>query len=553
MNLLIFNKEKPTCHENLLPRIFRSGGMTSALVRNGLLHSSRAGNHHNHCALVLPNEWEIAAVNNGNSVNCISSHDSCIDQKHINIENRERWLTLSQGRYVLSVDFSWLYDILNSLRADVVFVMVEPDLMPFRDKVTLTSEGDIAGIRRFYDKVVWPVAINPDQPPHYIFIKENVLPKLVNEGLFCLDYTAIIRRCKEQSLAWRGIQAAGTVLDLETETGLLTFLSEVLALSGKYVRQDGSDLVIEENARMVGTVFMGKNVHIERNAIVVGPAILEDNVTVGADTLVHNAIVGKNVKVPEKSRVDNDIVLGLGYNDSVPVPANRSIKGRERFSIHKGFSPQTYSFRHWPRYSYVTTFKRIVDIVAALGVLVLVAPIFPIVALIVKLTSKGPVFFRDRRQGLHGNEFYCIKFRTMMAGADKIQDRLRARNQVDGPQFKMEDDPRVNAVGKFLRETCIDEIPQFINVLLGEMSVVGPRPSPEKENSLCAYWRDARLSVRPGITGLWQVCRTREEGQDFQEWVCYDTRYIKNLSLALDFWICCKTVKQLLKSFVKQF
>jgi len=141
----------------------------------------------------------------------------------------------------------------------------------------------------------------------------------------------------------------------------------------------------------------------------------------------------------------------------------------------------------------------------------------------------------------------------MLVGADDLQAALRARNEVDGPQFKMEDDPRINGVGHFLRATCLDEILQFFNVLLGQMSLVGPRPSPEKENSLCPPWRDARLSVRPGITGLWQVCRTRQQAQDFQEWVYYDTQYVKNLSWKKDFWICCTTVKELTIRFINQF
>jgi len=186
-------------------------------------------------------------------------------------------------------------------------------------------------------------------------------------------------------------------------------------------------------------------------------------------------------------------------------------------------------------------------------VLILFAPILPFIALAIKLTSPGPVFFKDKRQGLRGKEFYCLKFRTMAVGADKIQDKLRIVSRVDGPQFKMADDPRVSAVGKFLRDTYIDEIPQFLNVLLGQMSVVGPRPSPESENTLCPSWRDARLSVRPGITGLWQVCRTRQPMKDFQEWIYYDTRYVRNLSLKTDLWICWRTVKKLGKNFLNQF
>jgi len=141
----------------------------------------------------------------------------------------------------------------------------------------------------------------------------------------------------------------------------------------------------------------------------------------------------------------------------------------------------------------------------------------------------------------------------MIAGADKIQTKLRFISQVDGPQFKMEDDPRVSSIGRFLRDTCLDEIPQFFNVLMGQMSLVGPRPSPKAENSMCPPWRDARLSIRPGITGLWQISRTRQEGQDFQEWIYYDTKYVKNLSWRTDLWICWKTTKKLVWDFMRHF
>ena len=141
----------------------------------------------------------------------------------------------------------------------------------------------------------------------------------------------------------------------------------------------------------------------------------------------------------------------------------------------------------------------------------------------------------------------------MITGADILQEQLRKINQVDGPQFKIEEDPRLTPIGKFLRDTYLDEIPQFLNVLQGQMSVIGPRPSPEQENSLCAYWRDARLSVRPGITGLWQVCRTRTEGEDFQEWIHYDTQYVKKISLKLDLQIAWRTFVKILKSFTRQF
>ena len=170
-----------------------------------------------------------------------------------------------------------------------------------------------------------------------------------------------------------------------------------------------------------------------------------------------------------------------------------------------------------------------------------------------KWKSPGPIFYKARRQGLYGREFDCLKFRTMITGADQLQHQLQILNQVDGPQFKIDDDPRISGVGKFLRDTCIDELPQFINVLMGQMSIVGPRPSPESENESCPPWRDARLSVRPGITGLWQVSRTRQAFMDFQEWLHYDTKYVRTLSFWKDIKICLRTANKLIHTFLDQF
>jgi len=194
-----------------------------------------------------------------------------------------------------------------------------------------------------------------------------------------------------------------------------------------------------------------------------------------------------------------------------------------------------------------------VDVVASGVILLLFLPLIPFIILAIKINSPGPIFFKDKRQGLHGKPFNCVKFRTMRVGAADIQDKLRFVCKVDGPQFKMADDPRISTVGHFLRETYLDEIPQFFNVLMGQMSLVGPRPSPEKENTLCAWWRDARLSVRPGISGLWQVFRTREPYRDFQEWIYYDTRYVEELSLRMDLWVCWCTFKKMVDNVIRQF
>jgi len=162
-----------------------------------------------------------------------------------------------------------------------------------------------------------------------------------------------------------------------------------------------------------------------------------------------------------------------------------------------------------------------------------------------------PVFFRHRRETMGGQEFGCLKFRSMRNDAEKMKAQLVGKNQADGPQFFMKDDPRNTRVGKLLRDLQLDELPQFINVLRGDMSVVGPRPSPFKENQYCPPWREARLSVRPGLTGLWQISRTRAEGTDFQEWIKFDIEYVERQSFFFDLWIIWRTVAMLVRRLTR--
>ncbi len=193
--------------------------------------------------------------------------------------------------------------------------------------------------------------------------------------------------------------------------------------------------------------------------------------------------------------------------------------------------------------------KRAFDIAFALFALLLTLPIYPLVILAIWIEDGRPIFFKHKRETVGGEEFDCIKFRSMRNDSDAIKARLQAENKADGPQFFMDpdDDPRLTRIGKLMRKTNIDELPQFFNVLLGHMSVVGPRPSPRAENQCCPPWREARLSVRPGITGLWQVMRTRQTGQDFQEWIKFDIEYVEKASWKLDLWIIYRTVVILTK------
>jgi lipopolysaccharide/colanic/teichoic acid biosynthesis glycosyltransferase len=190
--------------------------------------------------------------------------------------------------------------------------------------------------------------------------------------------------------------------------------------------------------------------------------------------------------------------------------------------------------------------KRAFDICfAALGLLATL-PLYPFIMLAIYLEDGRPFFFAHRRETRGGREFPCVKFRSMRKDAEKMKAQLKKTNQADGPQFYMEHDPRLTRTGRFLRKYNLDELPQFLNVLTGDMSIVGPRPSPHKENQYCPPWREARLSVRPGITGLWQVKRTRRAGTDFQEWIKFDLEYVEKRSLWMDLHIIWQTIANIL-------
>jgi exopolysaccharide biosynthesis polyprenyl glycosylphosphotransferase len=182
------------------------------------------------------------------------------------------------------------------------------------------------------------------------------------------------------------------------------------------------------------------------------------------------------------------------------------------------------------------------DLVGAMVLLLLSSPFMLLAALAVKWTSSGPVFFRQQRSGLNGRPFTMLKFRTMVTDAEQLKAELASFNEMDGPVFKVTNDPRVTPVGRWLRKWSVDELPQLWNVLRGEMSLVGPRPLPVDEirriNDL-AHRR--RLSVKPGLTCLWQISG-RNEVASFKEWVRLDLEYIDNWSLWLDLKILLKTI-----------
>ncbi len=185
--------------------------------------------------------------------------------------------------------------------------------------------------------------------------------------------------------------------------------------------------------------------------------------------------------------------------------------------------------------------KRVMDIIISATALILLSPIFLITAVLIKITSDGPVLFVQERGSLNGRKFKLYKFRTMKVNAEKELEQLKAMNEMKGPVFKIENDPRITKIGKILRKFSIDELPQLWNVLKGDMSIVGPRPPLLSEVQQYKDWQRRRLSMRPGLTCLWQVSG-RNKITDFDEWARLDLEYIDNWSLWLDIKIMLKTI-----------
>lgn len=184
--------------------------------------------------------------------------------------------------------------------------------------------------------------------------------------------------------------------------------------------------------------------------------------------------------------------------------------------------------------------KRIIDIVASFTGLIVLSPLMLVVSILIKLESKGEVIFKQKRVGLNGKEFYMYKFRSMVINAEELKAELESQNEMSGPMFKMKDDPRITKIGKFIRKTSIDELPQLINVIKGDMSLVGPRPSLPKEVEEFETWMRERLEVKPGLTCIWQV--SGRNNIDFEDWMKLDIKYVRERSLALDFKLIFKTI-----------
>lgn len=234
--------------------------------------------------------------------------------------------------------------------------------------------------------------------------------------------------------------------------------------------------------------------------------------------------------------------IGVGFHLHNKVLAFGGVDPKLSFINRQFF----LSFRNTPENYIALKIKGAIDFFLAVIIIILVSPVMFLIGLLIKLEDRGPVLFKQVRVGKNGRLFKCLKFRTMITNAEDLKESLMELNEQDGPIFKIKHDPRITRVGKFLRKTSLDELPQFFNVLIGDMSIVGPRPPVPSEVKQYKRSINRRLSVNPGITCTWQV--SGRNSIPFDRWMEMDMEYIDNWSLGLDFLIILKTFKVIFSS-----
>jgi len=245
-------------------------------------------------------------------------------------------------------------------------------------------------------------------------------------------------------------------------------------------------------------------------------------------------VVPSEVRNVVRSCEELGVIFRLKYEDNKInlTNATKTKIGNEKF----------LNFINIPHNSFALAIKKIIDIIISIFLVITLSPVMLFIAALIKLGSHGPIIFKQARVGLRGRQFDLYKFRTMVADAETLRKDLETENEVDGPVFKIKDDPRVTKIGGFLRKSGLDELPQLINILRGEMSLIGPRPPLLKETQQYKRWQLRRLSVKPGLSCFWQIKPDRNSIK-FEKWMELDLAYIDNWSLRLDFIILLKTIK----------
>lgn len=396
------------------------------------------------------------------------------------------------------------------------------------ERVEFSPDGRVRRIQRYFDSATWPLLTGVA-----CSLVSAACLRTSNDRAAFDSLLGLRQLLSARAVPARDVPIAGEVYDLTREDEFLRLTHDVLLAPGA-VAHTAPDAQVHATARLVGPVVIRTGAVVGAGARIVGPAVIGEGAHVGEDAVVTHSVIMERVTVTALSSVNHRVIAaGDALNEAagVPLPPADEDEGAESEMDLEETGGTVYPAA-----------KMLVDMTLSGLALIVLAPLLAVIAVLIKIDSQGPVLYVDRREGLNGTVFPCLKFRTMRVGADLRQRELQAKNDVDGPQFKLEKDPRLTRLGRWLRPMSLDELPQLVNIVLGHMSLVGPRPSPFRENQTCVPWREARLSVRPGITGLWQVCRHDRPEGDFHQWIYFDLLYVQHMSLWLDLKIVIATV-----------
>ncbi len=481
------------------------------------------------------------------------------------------FLVISGSSYIKGLDFGRLLDYHLRRRAGVTVVVENgKNGNQYLENIKVTDDGLVKDVHILHHsrdnrRLLRPCGVylfNPEvidciQDLSYVDIKEQLIPSLREMGIpvhayqtkGCVNNVYSLNdyfRLNRQILL-NGLRSDETVSCTKTEirdrvwVGSDVKISPGAYLLGPLVICDGA--VIDDGAQVIGPACIGRGARVAEGALL-RESIIWDDARIEKGAKVEYSLVGRSCTVPEGKTVENGVVIeGSKCNGSFNfISISNDINNQSFITVNGQLKPVS---KDTIRYRAFLFAKRLMDIaLAGLG-LVLTLPLMLLIALAVKIDSPGPVFFRQRRCGKEGREFTMYKFRTMRSDAQSLQDKLKERNNVDGPMFKIKNDPRLTRLGRFLRKTSLDELPQLWNVLKGDMSLVGPRPLVMDEMKFSPSWRDIRLKVKPGITGLWQI--SGRSTSPFSGWIKYDIYYVRHCSLLLDLKILLKTVRVVLK------
>jgi lipopolysaccharide/colanic/teichoic acid biosynthesis glycosyltransferase len=432
---------------------------------------------------------------------------------------------------------------------------------PQRERMQIGPQGDLLRLQVEYD----PDAVVGDYQPAGVYVFEREVLKRIPAESYCDLKEQFIPALLRAGLRVGTHPIRGYLHELNSAEDYLKAQFDLCRghLGGPQPGREIDDRIwvqgevdLPPDVFLVGPIVLGAGVKVGPGARLIGPLVVGDGAEIGAGALLRESVVGERASLGRGARVEHAILTegmqveeGSVITESLATAQPLSLGAVNLTERDMRISVTSIPFERFVgvglRSFFYRVTKRLFDVTLATIGLVLGLPLMAVVALAIRVDSPGPVLFRQRRCGKGGREFTMVKFRSMRWGAEELQDSLSVRNETDGPVFKMTDDPRFTRLGSVLRKFSLDELPQLWNVLKGEMSIVGPRPLAERELKVCPSWREARLRVKPGVTGLWQV--SSREKKAFRDWVQQDLRYVRNQSFSFDMKILLRTIGALTK------